>query len=467
MNQTQSDVVVIDCVEYGTIDVNPELWLRQGREVDFNSELNGKDVLRVNLSKRVLQLQATSFVGVIPLNDHIVVRVHPRVPLANLTRMVVETGHDLLPLSAFRDYSGRGTADDWTLDLYADALLDQVDAVLDQGLWRSYEQFEGEGHFPRGRIDMRRTIQRFAARSIPNKAAFSWHERVTDNAPNRCIKAAMEVIHAHLVKHRSKPRKGDRTKLNRLAGHLGRFDEVADDPDMEFLGDPHVIGHAPLPDPRTYYRPALDLARQIVLGVGIALEPGGRDVHMRSLLIDTDKLFENFVRVSLSKQAVQRGWPATVLDGNTTTASVPLYVVPTDRPAPLGKPLDALAAREAGRAQPDVIMNSVDGRTMLVAEVKNTVHGMKGEIDNLPQRSEVEQAVTYALRFDLKVALLIHPWLRGTKGLVYVGRIDDIDVYDYRLDLSTNNLIDSAISDMADAVGSLAGIEQVQLPSSG
>lgn len=467
MSQPSSDAVVIDCYEYGTIDVDPGLWLQQGREVNFNAELNGRDVLRVNLSKRVLQLQATSFVGVIPLNNHIVVRVHPRVPLANLTRMVVETGHDLLPLSAFRDYSGRGTADNWTLDLYADALLDQLDSVIDHGLWRSYEQFEGEGHFPRGRIDMRRTIQRFAARGIPNKAAFAWHERVTDNAPNRCIKAAMEVVHAHLIKHRSKPRKGDRTKLNRLAGHLGWFDEVSDDPGLGFLDDPQVMGHAPLPDPRSYYRPALDLSRQIVLGVGIALEPGGSDVHMRSLLIDTNKLFENFVRVSLSKQAVKRGWPATVLDGNTNTASVPLYVVPAELPAPLGEPLDALAAREPGRAQPDVILSAVDGRAMLVAEVKNTVHGMKGEIDNLPQRSEVEQAVTYALRFDLKVALLIHPWLRGTKGLVYVGRIHDIDVYDYRLDLATDSLIDSAITDMTDAVGSLAGIEQFQLPSSG
>ena len=56
----------------------------------------------------------------------------------------------------------------------------------------------------------------------------------------------------------------------------------------------------------------------------------------------------------------------------------------------------------------------------------------------LPSRDEVEQAVTYALRYDCPFTLLIHPWIKGTKGLVYVGRVRTVDVYDYRLDLSSD-----------------------------
>jgi 5-methylcytosine-specific restriction enzyme subunit McrC len=85
----------------------------------------------------------------------------------------------------------------------------------------------------------------------------------------------------------------------------------------------------------------------------------------------------------------------------------------------------------------------------------------------LPNRDEVEQAVTYALRYDCPFTLLIHPWIKGTKGLVYVGRVRTIDVYDYRLDLSSDAELDAALADMANAVAGLAGIVSTQPPTSG
>jgi 5-methylcytosine-specific restriction enzyme subunit McrC len=399
---------------------------------------------------------------VIPLNDHVIVRVKPRVPIANLTRMVIDTGHDVLSLKAFREYSGRGTADDWAMDIYADALLDHVDTILDNGLLRAYARREDEGHFPHGRIDFTRTLQRFAARGIDNKAAYSWFERTVDIPANRCIKAAMEIVHEHLSKTRSKPRKGDRGKLARLAGQFHAFEEVADDPDYRFLDDPEVSGLVPLPDPRAYYRPALDLSVLILQSIGIALELGGDDVQLSSLLIDTNTLFENFVRVSLAKHARTQGWAADVLDGNTE-GKVDLYDVPEQLPAPFGEPMQAVANRDPGKAQPDVVLRALDGSVPLIAEVKNTITSEGA----LPDRSHVEQAVTYALRYGLSVTLLIHPWIRGTKGLVYVGRVRSIDVYDYRLDMSSDTGTDDALADMAATVARLAGLSQHQDSMSG
>lgn len=467
MTELRSDVVVVECAEYDHINIDASLWLGDDYATKFNSEIDGRDVLRANFSKGVLRLQATSYVGVIPLNDRVVVRVRPRVPIANLTRMVIETGHDLLPLSAFRDYSGRGTADDWAMDLYADALLDYVDELLNSGLLRAYERLEDEGHFPHGRIEFSRTIQRFAARGVPNKAAYSWFERTVDTPANRCVNAAMEVIHAHLSKAKAQPRKGDRAKLARLAGQLLAFEEVGDDPDYRFLDDPQVLGLTPLPDPRSYYRPVLDLSVLILRGVGIAIELGGKDVQMGSLLIDTNKLFENFVRVSLAKHAARHGWPVDVLDGNTE-GRVDLYDVPEVLPAPFGTPLDALASVDPGKAQPDVVLRALDGGFPLIAEVKNTVHGKNAEADDvLPERGEVEQAVTYALRYGLNFTLLVHPWIKGTKGLVYVGRVRSVDVYDYRLDLSSDAHTDESLADMAVTVAGLAGLLPAQAPTSG
>ena len=114
------------------------------------------------------------------------------------------------------------------------------------------------------------------------------------------------------------------------------------------------------------------------------------------------------------------------------------------------------------------MLRALDGSYPLIAEVKNTVHGKNADVDDvLPERGEVEQAVTYALRYGLSFTLLIHPWIKGTKGLVYVGRVRSVDVYDYRLDLSSDEHIDEALADMAATVAGLGGLGLAQGPTSG
>lgn len=461
------EVIVVECAEYDHIDVDADLWVGDGHKTVFNSEIDNRDILRASFQKGQLRLQATSYVGMIPINDQLVVRVRPRVPIGNLTRMVIETGHPVMALSAFRDYSGRGTVNDWAMKVYTDALIDYVEELLDLGLLREYQSRTAEGHYPHGRINMTQTVQRFSARGIPNRASFSWFERTIDTAENRCIKAALEKVHEHLAQHRDRPRKGDRTRLARLAGIMMAFEEVSEDRDQLFLLDPRVVGFNPLPDSRSYYRQVLDLSMLIVREVGLALELGGSDVQLGSMLIDTNQLFESFVRVSLTRAAAARTWRASVLDGNTE-GRVDFYDIPEQLPSFGGQVLEALAKTDAGKAQPDIVVAQPDGKAILIAEVKNTAHGQRSQTtDTLPERGEVEQAVTYALRYDLPNALLIHPWIRGKKGLVYVGRVRTIHVYDYRLDLSRDETMDESLADMADAVAYLAGLEGSGAPTSG
>ena len=80
MTELRSDVVVVECAEYDHINIDANLWLGDDFETKFNSEIDGRDVLRANFRKGVLRLQATSYVGVIPLNDRVVVRVRAAGP---------------------------------------------------------------------------------------------------------------------------------------------------------------------------------------------------------------------------------------------------------------------------------------------------------------------------------------------------------------------------------------------------
>lgn len=453
MSESAHFVTVYSCEEHQYIDVDPTKLLDESHQLILNTEVGGRDAFRVYFVKGKMRLQASSLVGVIPLNDNVVLKVKPRVPIANLTRMVLDTGHPTVALEAFRDYRGHGQATDWAMDLYADALIRNVDSVLDQGLYRKYLRRDAEGSSPSGKIDFNRTAARFAGRCTPYKAAYHWYERSADIPVNQCLKAAMLRIHRHLTRDLSRPVSGYRAKLNRLSGQLAAFNDVEEDQEYRVLDDPEVVGLRALPDSRYYYRPALDVALLILREQGVALELGGDDVRLGSILIEMNELFESFVRIVLRQQARARGWSVEVLDGNKD-GYVPLYDVPSDPPAPLGTAMSALAATEAADAKPDIVFRSPDGFFPLVAEVKNTTHGRTARADVLPERSEVNQAVTYAQRYRLDKTLLIHPWVNGTKGLVYAGRLEAVDVFDYRFDLSSSDL-DAVIGNMADVVEAL------------
>jgi 5-methylcytosine-specific restriction enzyme subunit McrC len=383
--EVHTQVVVIPCEEYGEVSVDPSLLLGPDGRLNINEDVRKKDAYRVNFAKGEIKFTASSFVGVIPLNEHVVLKVSPRVPIANLTRMVQETGHPVHPLRAFREYRGHGTADDWVMDLYAETLIRYVGEVLDQGLYRQYTTRQGEGSYPRGRINFPKTLSRFASHGIPNKAAFEWHERTLDIPANQTLKAALERVHTHLT--RGVPQKGYGTMLAELTRQLAAFEDIRlnDYPGMPYLTDPEVTGLRPLPEPRFYYRPALDLALQVLTGAGFSLDHlEGEDVRLGSLLIEMNDLFENYVRETVQQTARSRRWPVQVLDQK---GAVPLYEEPTEDQAPLGTVMEALGPtlKKRPAATPDIVFQMPNGGpVLLVAELKNTAKG-----GALPDRDEV------------------------------------------------------------------------------
>lgn len=282
-----------DCKEYGHADIPVQLLLEEDGRLNVYDYLKNTDVYRVSFSKGKMRFTASSYVGVIPLNDHVLLRVKPRIPVANLTHMVVETGRPTLALQALRAYSGHGTAQDWMLDRFAEALIDQVEHVLDQGLHRQYVRRIGTGGYPRGKFDFHQTVARFASRGVNNQAVYEWHERTVDIPPNQCLKAALLALHAHLTRdvRRERMEAGYGSILARLSRQLAAFADVSEIPEHLFINDPEVRGVHPLPEPRYYYRPALDLALLILGGQGIDLGLGGSDAQVSSLLIEMNALF--------------------------------------------------------------------------------------------------------------------------------------------------------------------------------
>lgn len=447
MRPTAPDREVIPAKEYGLIDVAPaDVLGSDGRLILTPGVLN--KYVKADFKDNGLRLTARGVTGLIPLTDRLTVQVRPRFPLHNLTHMVSVCGYTPTVLPALlRDYKATDQFSDWMLDVMADALLVAFDTIRLNGLLRTYHRRTDDGSYPHGRINTTATILRHASRGINHRAEYSWFERTIDNAPNRCLKSAAAALHRRYL--HAERRSGVRERVARLGEVLRVLQDVTPESRPFSLDDPVVRGTIPLPETRAYYQPALELAVAVLTPNGISLDAPTGPVRMQSLLVKTEDLFEEFVRLSLQK-SLSNLPDVAVLDGNKDPGRLPLYEGVSDSEREL------LPAHEVptvkGRApevNPDVVFRLEDGTHPLVADVKYT------EVKDFADRSEVEQVVLYGVRYRSPVAITIHPRYGGAKkGLHVAGRIGSILVAQYRVDLGAEDL-EAEMDEMAVRISEL------------
>ncbi|MFG3099846.1 hypothetical protein ACGFZL_04830 [Streptomyces sp. NPDC048182] len=429
---TEPHRTVIPCSEYGPINVAPEDVIgHDGRLALAPGVLNHH--VRVDFKDGQLRLSAKGVIGLMPLTDRIAIQVRPRFPLRSLTQMVTVAGYAPAVLSALREYRSTDQWSDWLLDVMTDALLDVMDTIALNGFLRTYHRRTEDGSYPHGRIDTTATMLRFAARGINHRAQYSWFERTIDNPPNRCLKSAVSLLHSRYI---NAPRhKGVRGRVARLAEALRLLEHVTLENHPASLDDPQVRGESPIPETRSYYRSALDLAVAILTRRGISLDVLTGDLTMPTLLVKTEDLFEEFVRVSL-RAALAAHPNLAVLDGNQEPGRLRLYEELPDATSQVLPDHEVpTTSGEPPYAEPDVVFRMDDGTHPVIADVKYT------NVKNLAARSEVEQIVLYGLRYRAPVVMTIHPRRAGAKkGLHMAGRIGSVVVAQYRIDLGANDL---------------------------
>lgn len=430
---------VIPCEEHADIDIDIKSLLDDEGRLELNPELESKDYFRVRLSSGRLWLRSAGFVGHIPLTKNTAVHVTPRVPVENLERVLEISGAPRLVLATARGYATNSSWNDSVLEIYARALIAHVGQILERGLMREYRRREDESSFPRGRIELTATVQRFAARGIHHKAEVAWFERVTDTAANRCLKYA---IWALAIRFRELGRTfgDDRPIFNALNALYGRFDGVELDASRRFLKDPLVAGRTMLPTSRAYYADALGIATAIAERKGITIDSPGGTLSLPSTVIDMNAVFEGFVRNSLQTAFRRRGSDWTVVDGNKQ-----------------GKPLFDHGSKR--RATPDVLLE-VPGQAPIILEVKNVPTRGQSE------RDAVNQALAYAVSFRSDHAILVHPRSSANQpaGLQHQGHIAGIDLHQYRVDLAAADL-DAEGDRLADRVYELVMSRSGEPPS--
>lgn len=130
--------------EYDVVDVDPDMLLHNGR-LNIYPEIEGKDYFQPRITKDGVQLQARGFVGVIPINDALVLHVSPRVPLGNLARLLSTVQHSPVVLpSLLRSYDVEpGPLYPSLISLYAGSLRTTIEVLSQQGLQPRFHDSEG------------------------------------------------------------------------------------------------------------------------------------------------------------------------------------------------------------------------------------------------------------------------------------------------------------------------------------
>lgn len=424
---TPLERAVFDVPEYGYVDVPLDFLLADGA-VDVDSEGAGR-YFTIQFQKQTLRLQARGFIGFIPINDRVAVEVTPRCPIANLAR-VLRLGNfaPMILERVGRTYAVEPAEAPKLRDFYAESLLGEVEQIEAHGRMRQYEQRRGRTSSPRGRIVMGAPTTQLAASGASASVASSWFERTADTPANRCVKMAIWLL-AHGYALTRQPTRRQRQLARRLNAAYALFEDAALDYRYDFLRDGLVVGTHSLPTTRLYYRNALDIARMIVTSSTVALDRQGTDVRMDSVVVAMETVFEAYVRNVLAEGVTE----LSVEDGNKEGS----------------KPLFDEAPSQ--RATPDIVVSAAEGNVHVVLDVKYK------PATGAPDRDDLNQTVTYGFSYRAPAVVIVQPRAKNgsRRGLIKLGRIAELSVYQYVMDLAAEDLaaeeeaLVRAVSDLA------------------
>src|ERR1041384_7553198 len=131
--------------ENGNTDIPENHFFVRGQFQMYPWADGDDDIVRVSRRKSSWKFQAGRYIGLIPLNDCVMLDVRPRVPLANLSRIMRIAEGKPRELEGFLShYTERSESLPSMLDFFARALTDRITEIAFDGLYREYiEKAEG------------------------------------------------------------------------------------------------------------------------------------------------------------------------------------------------------------------------------------------------------------------------------------------------------------------------------------
>lgn len=415
--------LVFQVEEYGDVALPIELIVSDGR-LDIYPELLRTNILRSYSRDGKLLFQAGGWIGFVPINDRIALEVRPRVPIANLERVLYVAGNTspIVLQGHLRQFEG--TASDLPasfLDILAERLTTLAEACWSEGLHSEYVRRARVGQNPRGRLLPFKTAQNRIRTHDLLSTVSELYERTHDTGPNQCIAAALDKLYAIYSGIRN--RSGARSLASRLGRARQLLSHVTRDSARKFLSSPLVSDPTRLPVSRPSYPAAIALAKIVLSGDGVDLRSADGQISLPPMMISMEKAFESYLRVVLA----QSGDDLLVHDGNIKPpagASTNLF-----HNAPANSPL------RTAQSTPDIVCamtKAPDHRLVIDAKYKPDI-----------SRDDLNQVLSYALTYRSGTVILVCPRKNPSSvvGLSLLGEVSNVKAYNYFVDLGAADLL--------------------------
>lgn len=293
---------IIECEEFGEIELELERLMVNG-EIKLDNRIVEKGFLNISLVKGQVKLRADKHIGLIPLNEHVYIRVKPRAAVSNIAHMIVKSGEAPFVINDFsRGYLPNFEAGPNIEHFYFGSLVSSLERVLAGGLMKSYVEVADPPPW-RGRLLVSDTIKRHRSRNVRYRGEFDYRTLSHSGLENVALKHAGKFVRDWLAANdRNSP------LLPRVNAVLRDMNSV---PDFDGRLRPLLQGIAQtarrLSSHQAYYRDALWTAYVILQGKVPNLAEDGF-VTLDSLIVNLSRVFEAYIRQLLIDRAGPIGW---------------------------------------------------------------------------------------------------------------------------------------------------------------
>lgn len=372
---------LISAVEHG--------WLTIGKEGDLStSEANALASAERALPGNCLEwgrnrVKFRQFCGVVQIDQALQIEILPKVfahqtPEQQRTTLIemLDTAGDIKGLST--QQAGLGTSNHRLLDVFIRHFLKLLEAQLQQGLLRDYQDVEDTLDQVRGRIDLIRQQRENLFK--PQRLACRFNELVADIPVNRILNTALLC----LTDLASSP--GLRQHIQSLRMRFGGIGTIQ-------KGD-HLPRADDLNRMQRRYADAVELARLFIEGQYLDARAGQQQVY--SLLFDMNQLFEHFVAVKL----------------RPTARKIGLRLMEQG-------PRRYLGEDDAGKGRllmrPDISLLNAQNRLVAIMDTKWKLLDVGSPLASLSS-ADLYQLSAYASAYHCEQVMLLYPEQTGLTG---------------------------------------------------
>ena len=304
---------IIECEEFSEISVSVSALLENG-ELRLDERIASKGYLAATMKGGQIALRSTRFVGTIPLNRKISVRIKPRANIKNLSYMLVRSGVIPAAIAGFsRGYMPQFVTAENTEKIFGRSLVEGVKIIARRGFAKEY--VKPLNSIPwRGRLLASDTAKRHAAKGIRYRHDFEHSTLSPSTIENISLKYSLEQVRSWYMKYEK-----NNSLVRETSALLHELWPVStwNGNNAELV---YQLAHKvrTLPPQLGYYRDPLWAAFLILQNLLPETAFNGF-VRLDSLIIDVATVFECYLRRELKVRLLHHGY--LVDDGNRAPGS--------------------------------------------------------------------------------------------------------------------------------------------------